>query len=48
MRLIAALAVPLFTLWSLYLLIRFVVAFARASRQLRRQWARDDRDAVTP
>jgi hypothetical protein len=33
----------LFLLWSLYLLIRFAVAFHIASRKLRNAWNRDDR-----
>lgn len=36
-------AALLFALWSLYLLIRFGIAFGRAHRQLRRKWTRDDR-----
>jgi hypothetical protein len=35
-------AVLLFALWSLYLLIRFAIAFHLAARQLRRKWSRDD------
>ena len=33
----------LFTMWSLYLLGRFALAFFAASRKLRHTWARDDR-----
>jgi hypothetical protein len=37
------LAAFLFVLWSLYLLIRFAIAFSKAHRQLKRKWARADR-----
>ena len=41
-------AATLFPLWSLYLLIRFAIAFSKAHRQLRRKWARADRsEAIT-
>jgi len=30
-------------LWSVYLLIRFAIAFHSAARQLRQKWKRDDR-----
>jgi hypothetical protein len=43
--LIIAVAAFLFALWSLYLLVRFAIAFRRASRQLRHKWKRDDRAA---
>lgn len=33
----------LFILWSLYLLIRFAIAFGKAKRSLRKQWAMHDR-----
>ncbi len=36
----------LFLLWSLYLLIRFAVAFNRAARQLRGKWSQADRATV--
>ena len=36
----------LFVLWSLYLLVRFAVAFGRASRLLRRKWLAADRSVV--
>ncbi len=39
-------AAILFILWSLYLLVRFAIAFWLASRQLRRKWTRDDRACV--
>jgi hypothetical protein len=32
----------LFLLWSIYLLLRFVIAFARATIQASRKWKRDD------
>jgi hypothetical protein len=38
----------LFVLWSLYLLTRFGLAFARASRELRRKWKADDRALPVP
>jgi hypothetical protein len=37
----------LFTLWSLYLLVRFAVAFWVAARKLRLKWSRDDRSLAT-
>lgn len=37
----------LFTLWSLYLFVRFVIAFHRAAWELRGKWHADDR-AVAP
>ena len=36
----------LFLLWSLYLLIRFAIAFHFAARNLRRQWKSADRSAA--
>jgi hypothetical protein len=33
----------LFILWSLYLLVRFAIAFGVAAKKLRRKWSRDDR-----
>ncbi len=39
-------AALLFILWSVYLLVRFAVAFRRASRQLNVAWRRDDRSAL--
>ena len=36
----------LFLLWSLYLLLRFAIAFLFAARNLRRQWKSADRSAV--
>ena len=33
----------LFGIWSIYLLVRFGIAFLRASRALRREWRGDDR-----
>jgi len=35
-------AICLFLLWSIYLMLRFVIAFARAARQASRKWKRDD------
>lgn len=37
----------LFWLWSVYLLIRFAVAFRRASRELKQKWKRSDH-AIAP
>jgi hypothetical protein len=31
--------------WSVYLLIRFAIAFHSAARELRQKWKRDDRAA---
>jgi MFS family permease len=45
--LIMAVALILFTLWSLYLFTRFAIAFGHAARQLRGKWTSDDR-ALTP
>jgi hypothetical protein len=42
-----AVAAILFTLWSLYLFIRFTHAFRRAALQLRGKWHDDDR-AIAP
>jgi hypothetical protein len=42
-QLVLGVAFGLFVLWSLYLLVRFAVAFWFAARKLRRKWARDDR-----
>jgi hypothetical protein len=41
--LIMFVTVCLFILWSLYLLVRFAIAFSRATREIRRKWKRDDR-----
>ena len=38
----------LFPLWSLYLLVRFAMAFFIVARQLRGQWRHDDRAAAAP
>lgn len=43
MLLILGVASSLFILWSLYLLVRFAIAFWIASATLRRKWTRDDR-----
>ena len=43
MLLILSVAGCLFVLWSLYLLVRFAIAFWIASATLRRKWTRDDR-----
>jgi hypothetical protein len=37
-----------FTIWTIYLLVRFAVAFWIAARQLRRTWNRDDRSLTPP
>lgn len=38
-------AAALFLLWAIYVLVRFAIAFGRASRQLRKKWRQDDRAA---
>lgn len=38
-------AAILFVFWAVVLLVRFAIAFWRASRQLRRAWQRDDRSS---
>jgi hypothetical protein len=43
MLLITGVAAGLFLLWSIYLLLRFAIAFHKAARQLKRKWRRDDR-----
>ncbi len=45
-----AVAALLFAMWSLYLFVRFAIAFRRAARQLRRKWDHDDRSlpSTTP
>jgi hypothetical protein len=43
---IISVAAMLFGLWSIYLLLRFAIAFYRASRQLRQAWSIDDRSAT--
>lgn len=40
---LVATAAVVITLWSLYLMTRFALAFNRAARQLRTAWNRDDR-----
>ena len=45
--LIMATASAVFLIWTLYLLVRFAIAFARARRLLRRKWASQDFAAVT-
>jgi len=46
---LVATAVVLFVLWSLYLFVRFVLAFRRAARELHGRWATDDRSlALAP
>lgn len=46
--LILTVAASLFILWSLYLLIRFAIAFHLAARELNRKWQRDDRANAEP
>jgi hypothetical protein len=41
--LIVVVAFILFTLWSLYLLVRFALAFRTAARELRVKWTAEDR-----
>jgi hypothetical protein len=41
-----ATAAILFVIWSLYLLVRFAVAFGRASGELKRRWKVHDRSIV--
>jgi hypothetical protein len=43
LALILSVAAALFVLWSLYLLIRFAIAFHLAARRLKSTWRRDDR-----
>ena len=43
LMLVCGVAGLLFTLWSLYLLIRFAIAFRAASRQLQVKWTSDDK-----
>jgi hypothetical protein len=43
MMLVLGTAAILFTLWSLYLFVRFTIAFRRASRELWGRWVMDDR-----
>jgi hypothetical protein len=43
---IISVAGMLFGLWSIYLLLRFAIAFYRAARQLRRAWSIDDRSGA--
>lgn len=45
--LVMSVAMSLFLLWSLYLLIRFAIAFHRAAKQLRQKWDRDDRSITS-
>jgi hypothetical protein len=45
LMLLCTLSASLFVLWSVYLLIRFAIAFHSAARQLGRKWKRDDRAA---
>lgn len=44
--LIGSVAASLFVLWGVYLLVRFALAFRRASKHLRRKWAGDDRATI--
>ena len=39
-------AALLFALWSLYLFVRFALAFRGAARQLRGKWSDDDRSVM--
>jgi membrane protein DedA with SNARE-associated domain len=47
LMLLLAVCAFLFTMWSMYLLGRFALAFFAASRKLRRAWTRDDRSQPT-
>ena len=38
----------LFAIWSVYLLVRFAIAFRRAARARRREWQGDDRSVAPP
>ena len=40
---LAATALVLFWLWTIYLMVRFAWSFARASRELKRAWRAADR-----
>jgi hypothetical protein len=46
LMLLTTVAAALFLLWSIYLLVRFGIAFHKAARQLKRKWRRDDRSLV--
>jgi hypothetical protein len=48
LMLFMTLLATLMVLWSLYLLVRFAIAFGKASRELRRKWKLHDRAAETP
>ena len=45
--LVLVLLAALFILWSIYLLIRFAIAFAKAARALKRKWKADDASAIS-
>jgi type IV secretory pathway TrbD component len=47
MMLLVGVTCFLFILWSLYLLVRFAVAFWFAAHMLRHKWTRDDRSLTT-
>jgi MFS family permease len=47
LMLVMAVASGLFILWSLYLLVRFAIAFWIAAGKLRNKWTRDDRSLTT-
>jgi len=47
MMLAMSVASGLFLLWSLYLLVRFAIAFWIAAGKLRHKWTRDDRSLTT-
>ncbi|HEV2295709.1 MAG TPA: hypothetical protein VGR35_17815 [Tepidisphaeraceae bacterium] len=42
LMLMLSVAACLFTLWSIYLFVRFALAFRRAARELRGRWTVDD------
>ena len=47
MMLVMSVASGLFILWSLYLLVRFAIAFWIAAGKLQHKWTRDDRSLST-
>ncbi len=47
MMLVMSVASGLFILWSLYLLVRFAIAFWMAAGKLQHKWTRDDRSLIT-
>jgi hypothetical protein len=48
LTLILSLLGTMIVLWSLYLLVRFAIAFRKASRELKRKWKLHDRATIEP